>query len=465
MAGINFSGIASGIDGNAIIESTIESRKISQIPLKNKISNNDVENTALDKLKEKLASLVDVLKGFSTIQGTAVSKNISSSDETKISGAVSGAATTGTVALKVNQLARSGRVSFDTTYPATDSLIAPSMASAGSVSVTLGSGTDAVTKVIAVDSTTTLSKLAQDISEAFPDKVSSSLVNVGTSSNPQYKLLVNSSDTGLEKGSLDIQVSSEITNEGVFTSQQIIQAQDAEVEVEGVGLIARPTNVINDILPGVSLEIKDVTSQPITLRISADSDKTEKRLTDVVTAFNEILAFVKTNSAITQTQGDSGTANTYGDLARTRVDDQLVNSIRNGLRSIKGGEGDTVKILADIGLETQKDGSIKLNTETFKKALSENSGQVQSMLSDLSDKFTSVTGIANSYSAFDGLLAQAKKSNQTETDNIAKRLADMDANLERQTEYLKKLFAKLEETVGKMNSNATALTSLSQQKK
>lgn len=465
MAGINFSGIASGIDGNAIIESTIESRKISQIPLKNKISNNDVENTALDKLKEKLASLVDVLKGFSTIQGTAVSKNISSSDETKISGAVSGAATTGTVALKVNQLARSGRVSFDTTYPATDSLIAPSMASAGSVSVTLGSGTNAVTKVIAVDSTTTLSKLAQDISEAFPDKVSSSLVNVGTSSNPQYKLLVNSSDTGLEKGSLDIQVSSEITNEGVLTSQQIIQAQDAEVEVEGVGLISRPTNVINDILPGVSLEIKDVTSQPITLRISADSDKTEKRLTDVVTAFNEVLSFVKTNSAITQTQGDSGTANTYGDLARTRVDDQLVNSIRNGLRSIKGGEGDAVKILADIGLETQKDGSIKLNTETFKKALAENSGQVQSMLSDLSDKFTSVTGIANSYSAFDGLLAQAKKSNQTETDNIAKRLADMDANLERQTEYLKKLFAKLEETVGKMNSNATALSSLSQQKK
>jgi flagellar hook-associated protein 2 len=465
MAGINFSGIASGIDGNAIIESTIESRKISQIPLKNKISNNDVENTALDKLKEKLASLVDVLKGFSTIQGTAVSKNISSSDETKISGAVSGAATTGTVALKVNQLARSGRASFDTTYPATDSLIAPSMASAGSVSVTLGSGTNAVTKVISVDSTTTLSKLAQDISEAFPDKVSSSLVNVGTSSNPQYKLLVNSSDTGLEKGSLDIQVSSEITNEGVLTSQQIIQAQDAEVEVEGVGLIARPTNVINDILPGVSLEIKDVTSQPITLRISADSDKTEKRLTDVVTAFNEILSFVKTNSAITQTQGDSGTANTYGDLARTRVDDQLVNSIRNGLRSIKGGEGDTVKILADIGLETQKDGSIKLNAETFKKALAENSGQVQSMLSDLSDKFTSVTGIVNSYTAFDGLLAQAKKSNKTESDSIAKRLADMDANLERQTEYLKKLFAKLEETVGKMNSNSTALSSLSQQKK
>jgi flagellar hook-associated protein 2 len=278
-------------------------------------------------------------------------------------------------------------------------------------------------------------------------------------------LLVNSSDTGLEKGSLDIQVSSEITNEGVLTSQQIIQAQDAEVEVEGVGLIARPTNVINDILPGVSLEIKDVTSQPITLRISADSDKTEKRLTDVVTAFNEILSFVKTNSAITQTQGDSGTANTYGDLARTRVDDQLVNSIRNGLRSIKGGEGDTVKILADIGLETQKDGSIKLNAETFKKALAENSGQVQSMLSDLSDKFTSVTGIVNSYTAFDGLLAQAKKSNKTESDSIAKRLADMDANLERQTEYLKKLFAKLEETVGKMNSNSTALSSLSQQKK
>lgn len=464
MASINFSGIASGIDGNSIIESTIESKKIQQIPLQNKITNNEVETAAIDKLKEKLASLMDVLKGFSTIQGTAVSKNIVSSDESKISGAVSGSASTGTVSLKVNQLARSARVAFDATFSSIDSPIAPTLVGSGDISITLGTGDSAETKTISIDSTTTLSELAQKVSEQFPDKVSASLINVGSGASPQYKLMINSSNTGVEKGSLDIQVAPELTSQGILDSKQVIQARDCEVFVDGVGTISRPVNLINDILPGVSLDIKEASAQTITMRISADSDKTEKRLNDVVTAFNEILSFVKTQSQITPSKDGKGGANTYGDLAKTRVDDQLVVNIRNGLRSIKGGEGDGAKILADIGLKTEKDGTLSFDNKKFKEALAGDVTQVQSMLSDLSDKFTSVTGIVSAYTSFDGLLEQAKKSNQTENDSIQRRLADMDANLEKQREYLKILFSKLESTVGKLNSNSTALSSLSSQK-
>ena len=458
--GINFSGIASGIDGNAIIESTIEAKKISQIPLQNKIAINDNESVAIDKLKEKLLTLTDILKRFSTINGTAVSKNIVSSDETKISGAVSGSASTGTISLRVDKLARAGRVTFDSQFPALDSLVAPSLVGTGTFSITLGSGPDAVTKDVTIDSTTTISGLARSISDAFPDKVSSTLVNVGTVSSPQYKLMVSSTNTGAEKGFLDIQASSEIIAEAVFNSSQITQAEDAEVFIEGVGAVTRPTNLISDILPGISFNIKETSAQMVSLRISADSDKTEGRLNDVVTAFNEILSFVATQSKITQSTGDKGSKNIYGDLARTRVDDQLITNIRGALRSVRGGENDVVKILGDIGIETTKEGVIAFKPDVFKKALSENVGQVETMLKQLADKFTSVTGIVNSYTTFDGLFAQGKKANQTENDSVARRLADMDANLERQTEYLRKLFSRLETTVGKLNSNASALTSL-----
>ncbi len=464
MAGINFSGIASGIDGNAIIESTIEAKKISQVPLQNKIAINENESSALDKLKEKLLTLTDVLKGFSTVNGTAVSKNIISSDESKVSGAVGGSASTGSLSLRVDQLARSGRVTFNSEFSSQDALVAPSLVEDGSFTITLGTGSEAITKDIAIDSTTTISGLARSISEAFPDKVTSNLVNIGTSESPLYKLMVSSTNTGVEKGTLDIQVSPNVLAEGVFDSSQVTQAQNAEVFIEGVGTVSRPSNLLNDILPGVSLNIKETSAQMISLRISADSDKTEGRLNDVVTAFNEILAFVAEQSKISQTQGEKGSTNTYGDLARTRVDDQLINTIRSSLRSIRGGEDDSISVLSDIGIETTKEGVLTFNADTFKKALSENVGQVQSMLSKLSDKFTSVTGVINSYTSFDGLFAQAKKSNQTENDSVADRLARMDANIERQTEYLRMLFSRLETTIGKLNANASALTSLLPQK-
>ncbi len=472
MAGINFSGIASGIDGNAIIDATVESKKLIKKPLQSKIDSNKLENESLDKLKEKLLTLQDALGSFATFTGQAVSKNIVVSDENKVTAAASGEAKAGTFSLDVLQLASSGRVTFDSTFASVDTKIAPNLATPKNITINIGQGTNQDTFEVEISSETTLSDLARKISDLKPGKISSSVVNVGDSSNPQFKLMISGAETGEQLGSISVNVDPEITNQGIFSSSQNVIAKNARIRVDGIGIIERSKNLINDVFPGVSLELKQA-GNGISLRVNNDSDKTTKRVEDLVTSINSVIEFVTKESRISRVNGERGPTNEFGSLSKTRVDNQLVTSLRSILSQIKStgnsdlpadGSGrtvfDPVLVPADIGLATGRDGLISFNKTEFQKAMSNSPDKVTNMLQKLADKVTSTGGLINSYTTFDGLLAQTKKSNETENDSLSNRMLRIDDNIEKQRQYLVKLFAKLEEKTGKLNSTSTSLSSI-----
>ena len=58
MANVSFSGMASGIDTDALIEATLDAKRSQRIkPLEDKISEAEDESSAINTLKEKLLSL------------------------------------------------------------------------------------------------------------------------------------------------------------------------------------------------------------------------------------------------------------------------------------------------------------------------------------------------------------------------------------------------------------------------
>ena len=54
MASISFSGLASGIDADAIIKSTTETKKLQLIPLQNTVAFNDQESEGLEEFLDAL---------------------------------------------------------------------------------------------------------------------------------------------------------------------------------------------------------------------------------------------------------------------------------------------------------------------------------------------------------------------------------------------------------------------------
>ena len=94
MPDIKFSGLASGIDGEAIIQATIEARRLAAIPLENKVTQNESESTALEEFNTRLLSIRDSVKEFLTLAGGAVSRTASSSNEDSVVGIASSNAPT-----------------------------------------------------------------------------------------------------------------------------------------------------------------------------------------------------------------------------------------------------------------------------------------------------------------------------------------------------------------------------------
>ena len=80
---INFTGLASGIDSEALIKAISDvARKVKIAPLEKKIEKYDDENTKLEELKDLLTAIKDLTDEYRTVNGGALSKLANSSDET-----------------------------------------------------------------------------------------------------------------------------------------------------------------------------------------------------------------------------------------------------------------------------------------------------------------------------------------------------------------------------------------------
>ena len=264
MAAISFSGLASGIDSSALIKTLLDQQRSARIkPLQNKVS--DLTDTS-DKLKElkglalKLSSAID---GFRTLSGGVVARKVSSSDEGIVSASASNTAAAGSYSLTVNQLAKNATASFSDRYSASTSAINSAINAGASavdrtVSVTIGNGAEQEIVNVELTSTTTLDQFVTEFNESST-KATAAIVNVGTSASPSYAISFTTSNSGLDKGQVAINVGAEITSAGAgaLSATTVSQALDANFSISGIsGSITRSTNTVSDVLAGISLNLQ-----------------------------------------------------------------------------------------------------------------------------------------------------------------------------------------------------------------
>ncbi|MCB0322144.1 MAG: flagellar filament capping protein FliD [Bdellovibrionales bacterium] len=458
---IQFSGLASGIDGKAITDAMIEAKRLASIPLENKVAINDAENEALEEFNTKLLSLNTIVNDFLTLAGGAIEKQASSSNEDAVRAVASSNAGTASTTINVLNLARTATISFDDRFAGPDAKVAPGLVGTGTLSITVGVGDAQQTVDISVTNQTTLEELVAKISDALPGKVQGSFVNAGTETSPEYVMLIQGLESGVDLGTLSVTASPELAGAGVFQSQNVVQAEDALIEIAGIGQVRRPKNQINNLLPGVSLDLKQAGTGAVTIGVSTDSSATAKKVADMVAAFNDIVKYSDENDTIERVEDEEGANNVFGSLARTRVDDQAIDALRRALADAQSGIPDSsVQTMADLGITTERDGTLKFDETKFSQAIGQNAGAVESLLQRFSDRVGTSNGVIANYTRFNGLVDMAVNANNTETESINARLQRLEANLARQREGLERIFANLESTVGRLNNDSSALVSL-----
>ena len=471
MASINFSGIASGIDSSALIKSLLDQKRRAQVtPLEDKVSNLQGTNSSLSKLTTLLDTLKTSASKFRALNGTVLSKSFTSSDESKVSGSAANAAASGSFTVNVSSLAKNGTHSFDDRFSSDTSVINSGINNADpaanrTVSYTIGTGGDQETVDIELTNTTTVSGFVSQFN-ANSDNATASVVNVGTTASPSYAIVINSNNQGTQKGAIGVSVGSSVTDpngdlstaDGKFVTGTASAAADAEFSVTGIaGTITRSSNAVSDVIAGVTLNFQSLGSSTITVK--DDSTKTSASMQEFVDAYNEIIKYIAENDAVTREEDGEEVSNVFGPLARTSLDEGVLGMLRSAL-SDAGVSGRSVNIFADMGITTNRDGTLKFDTAVFKEAMASDPEGIRLITESLGEDLAAVDGKIAQYTRFNGMIDLEETSNNQNITTSNKRISDLEALFSREGDSLNQRFSRLEALIGRLNSQQSTLSSL-----
>ena len=156
------------------------------------------------------------------------------------------------------------------------------------------------------------------------------------------------------------------TDASAHAAKQITAGQDANFTLDGLS-ITRNTNNVDDIVNGVTIELKQTTTNPVGVGASYDSATALENMTNFVTDLNFLI-----NKLTELTYRGSPSGDDAGPLA----DDNLVKGY---LRSFKRmtttpipGFQDQTLYLSNFGVMTELDGSISINEDKFNEFFAAN---------------------------------------------------------------------------------------------
>lgn len=458
-----FSGIASGVDTKSLVTAALDAQKKLKItPKEEQISTITDESDAIKEIKSKVETFRLSLQDLNSLKGGGLAKKATSTDESAISATATNNASNGTYSLTVNKLATTGTFSFNNRFTSTSSLAAPAISDAApaadrTITFTVGTGTSQETVKVVLTSTSTVNDVMNQIN-ATATKAKATLVNVGTAASPSYALTINSTQPGTSSGQLGITLGAQFTSN--LNAYTLTQAQDANFSISGIsGTITRSSNTVTDIIDGVTMQLEGVGASSIT--VAADGDTTAGKLKDLLNQYNAIVKYIKDNDQVTIDQSTAGsdTKPVYGTLSRTSIDDDVLSALKSSISGALASSGASVRIFADIGVTTERDGTLKFNEDTFKKALATDPTGLEQLLTTYANTNSVTGGPLHLYTQFQGFLDNAVSSNDSKIKELNERITSAESSIALLEQSLNARYSRMEVSIGKMQSKGNSLVS------
>ncbi len=360
------SGIASGIDWQKTVDLLMQ---IESQPMQRLVERQDEyerKQSAWSSIQTNLETFQSRSKAIDT-RDELLKKSATSSDTSVLSVSATSNAVSGNHTIVVNQLAQA-EVEVHSGFADLNSTPVHNGPGSGTFTYQLGSGSNVA---VTVPAGTTLTGLVQLInSDTNNPGVIASTIDDGGGSNPVH-LVLTSKETG---ASNTITIVSETLDNGDFSSGQWTNtqaAQDSEIRVDGYppsSWITRESNVIDDVLEGVTLTLKDTDATGVQITIADDLSSIKQSIKDWVKAYNDVMTEIRTDTRYdTENEiqgilaGDSQIEN-----LRTKLTEIVINEIP-GLPSDA-----TFSNLSAIGITTGAGGQLTVDDSDLQEALEEN---------------------------------------------------------------------------------------------
>lgn len=228
----------------------------------------------------------------------------------------------------------------------------------------------------------------------------------------------------------------------------VVAAAQAEIKVDTIS-IKSDTNTITGGIPGVTLELLKKNEAGVTsvMDVSSDPDATKAKIKDFVSAYNNVIDFI-------DSQKDADWAHDSSFRSVTR-------SLQNMLTTPQVGSG-TYSTLAELGVETQRNGTILLDETALSDAMTTDFAGVISLFAG-GDGLEGVSTTFANYldtitDSIDGLYASKKAGTDRNNRIIDSQMERMEARMVSREETLRAQFSAMEALVSGLNAQSSFLT-------
>lgn len=251
---------------------------------------------------------------------------------------------------------------------------------------------------------TSLDSLATAINAAA-DGVQATIVNVGSTSSPDYRLALTSTELGadtiqLTAGSQPLLTTLSTGAEAAYT----VNAGTTDTQSSANDVMSNSSQIT--LAPGLTVNLLQQTTTPVTITVSTSYSTLQSALSTFATDYNSAV------SALSQQYGQNG-----GALSGQSIVYQLSSAL-NSIAQFTGSSGSgSVNSLSDLGLSIDESGNLSFDASTFSAA---NITDVQQFLGStttsgfLQSANSALTSITDPTT---GLLQTADDSIQTDITN------------------------------------------------
>lgn len=374
---ISIDGLISGLDTSSIISSLIELERRPIALLEQKQDALDLKLEAWQELNTKILAFETTAQKINSIrefQAMGASfKNFNASQGDIVNLTANSNVPFGTYNLVVSQLATQHKLTSDQGFSSITSDIGHT-----SMTITTSSG---ATQTF-TDST--LSELRNSINAAGLG-VTANIVNTASESDPNYRLMLSSSDVGSGNS-----FTATVTQDSTVLSFSTLQsAQDAVFTLDGLS-ITRGENVFDDVIEGVDIELTAAGSGTITM--SSDTDTIVENIESFVDAYNEVMDYFAEQFAYDVNLGK--TKPLFGSSTLLGMQSSI-SSIVTGLVSGFDANSDLYTSLSQVGIKTDASNQLAVDTNVLVQALTNDPNAVMNLFIPLASgtyTFVSATG-------------------------------------------------------------------------
>jgi flagellar hook-associated protein 2 len=453
MAGIQMSGLVSGLDTATIVDQLMAAEKIPRTRITNDQAVDNKKISIYNDLSTKLTALKTANDDLSSALTWIDTQSVESTDATKFTVSRTGGAPPGGYDVSVDQLASAERQTWTYASPSAD----------GQMVINNADGTQRATVALRAGAT------VDDAISAINSSPTGGLYAV----NVNGSIVLSAKTTGDSSGF-------SIAGDGAGTQTDRVAGTNARLTINGTSY-ERQSNTITDALPGVQFVLKGKTPAGTTEGLTVGSPGPDKtaittKVKAFVTAYNDVVT--ASRSALTEkpvlnatTDDDIVAGSLFGDSGLNN----MLSSFRSAVGAAVPGLSGTLRSLADIGISTgvsnasgtisqdSLDGKLSLDETKLSTALDANPLAVRNLLGGTAG----VNGFAQqfrtalrSYQGSAGLIQSRITSTNSDLSDLAAKLTNFDARMDSKQQLLEKQFTAMETAMAQSQSAGSGLSGL-----